>query len=74
MSDRRSFRTHDVGAPKRPTIDDWEVGEFFGVPVVRGIVDGRRVTVRLLWGANNRFGISRSSKGTEEVWKVGRPA
>lgn len=74
MGDRRSFRTSSFGKPNRPPIDSWEIGDFFGAPVVRGIVGGYRVTVRLLWWANNRFGVARSGKGTEEVLKVGTPA
>ena len=71
---RGVFRTSQIGPKNKPTIDEWEIGDFFGIPVLRGIVNGERVTVRLLWGANNRFGVTRESKGTEQVFKVGVPA
>lgn len=48
---------------------------MFGVAVVIGYDrDGRRLTARHLWWANGRFGVSRSAKGTEEIWKAERAA
>lgn len=64
---------------RRRVIEEWELGIFFDVPVLRGYVDGERVTVPWLWWANQRFGVSRSERvpgryGTEEVLKAGTPA
>ena len=69
----RSFRTSSIGRRPRPTINDWEIGDYFGTKCLRGIINGDRVYVRLLWWANDRFGIARWGQGTEEVWKVGEP-
>ena len=71
---RGVFRTSKVGGKKKPTIEEWEIGDFFGFPVVRGYVAGERVTARLLWWANNRFGVARDGVGTEVVYKTGNPA
>lgn len=45
---------------------------MFGVPVVHGYVEGERVTMRLHWWANNRFGVGGGNE-TDMVLKVGAP-
>jgi hypothetical protein len=58
-----------------PTLEHWRRGHFFGVPVVTGYIDGRRITARCLWMSHGRFGITRGEAGggTEEILVVGEP-
>lgn len=57
---------------KKRIIDDWERGTFFGVPVLRGYIEGQRVCVRFLYRSAGRLGVTRNSNGVEEVLAEGR--
>ncbi len=59
---------------KARVIDWWEQGKLFDVTVLRGCVDGSRITARLLWWSHGRFGIARPGAGTEETLAEGRRA
>lgn len=68
---RGTFKTSKIGPKKKPVISDWEIGDYFGSLVVRGFVNGDRVCKRLLWWANERFGVTSEGNATETVFKVG---
>lgn len=59
---------------QKPQIDNWELGEFFGVLVVRGFIAGERVIAKYRYWSHSRFGVSRGDDWIDETWKVGRQA
>lgn len=59
---------------QKPVIEDWEIGDLFGVRVIRGWIGGERVIAVYRYWSHGVFGVSRSDVWLEEKWKIGRPA
>lgn len=59
---------------KKPLVEDWEIGHFFGATVVRGYIRGQRVVAQFRYWSHGYFGITRSDNWIDEKWKVGHPA